>query len=55
MTHEITCFFFFGLCPSSGILGSVKHNISETICFVPQVLEGRGMVETYSVGSLRKS
>jgi hypothetical protein len=28
---------FSGLCPSSGILKTRKHNVSETGCFRPQV------------------
>jgi hypothetical protein len=41
----------FGLCPSSGILETKKHNVSETGCFCPQM---RGE-DTYSVAPLRKS
>jgi hypothetical protein len=42
----------FGLCPSSGILKTRKHNISETGSF--SVLRWRGE-DTYSVGSLEKN
>jgi hypothetical protein len=44
-------YWVFGLCPSSGILETRKHNVSETGSF-PSSDEG---AETYSVGSLRKS
>jgi hypothetical protein len=41
----------FGLCPSSSILKTREHNVSETDLF-PCSGEGG---DTYSVGSLRKS
>jgi hypothetical protein len=41
----------FGLFPSSGILGTRKHDISENWIF--SVLRCRG--DTYSLGSLRHS
>jgi hypothetical protein len=42
----------FGLCPSSDILETIKHNVSETGSV--SVLRWGGE-DTYSVGSLRKS
>jgi hypothetical protein len=42
----------FGLHPTSGILESTKHNVSETGSVSTYKWEGR---DTYSVGSLRKS
>jgi hypothetical protein len=44
-------YWVFGLCPSSGILDTRKHNVSETgSVFVLRLVGG----DTYSVGSLRK-
>jgi hypothetical protein len=46
-------YWVFVLCPSSGILGTRKHNVSETES-VPSSGEG-GREDTYTVGSLRKA
>jgi hypothetical protein len=47
MVYDTQNYWVFGLCPSSIILETKKHNVSET---------GSVSVEdTYSVGSLRKS
>jgi hypothetical protein len=49
---SIQNYWVSGLCPSSRILNTRTHNVSETGCFRPQVREG----DTFSapVGSLTK-
>jgi hypothetical protein len=38
MVYDAQNCWVFGLCPSPGILGTNKHNVSEIgICFRPQV------------------
>jgi hypothetical protein len=40
-----------GLCPSSGIPNTIKHNVSETGCF-RHVIGGGGGEDLYTAGSL---
>jgi hypothetical protein len=51
MVFNTQNYWLFGLCPSSGILETRKHNVSESGS-VPSA--GEGKENTYSVGSLRK-
>jgi hypothetical protein len=50
MVYNTQNYWGFGLCPSSGILETRKHNVSETGSVF--VVRGGGE-DTYSVGSLR--
>jgi hypothetical protein len=52
MVHDIQNHWIPGLCPSSGILNTRKHNVSETASVA---ILRCGERDTYSVGSLRKS
>jgi hypothetical protein len=52
MVYKTQNYWVFGLCPSSGIVETRKHNVSETGSV--SVLRWEG-INTYSVGSLRKS
>jgi hypothetical protein len=48
-------YWVFGLCPSSGVLETIKHNVSETGSVSVFKCVCGGGEDTYSVGSLRKS
>jgi hypothetical protein len=50
MVYNTQNYWVFGLCPSSGVIKTRKHDVSETGCFRPQVRGG----DTDSVGYLRK-
>jgi hypothetical protein len=52
MVYHTQNYWVFGLFPSSGILGTRKHDVSETGSI--SVLRYGGE-DTYSVGSLRRS
>jgi hypothetical protein len=64
MVYNTRNYLVFGLFPLSGILGSRKHDVSETgsvsvlrcvcVCVCVCVC-GCGGEDTYSVGSLRQS
>jgi hypothetical protein len=53
MVYHTQNYLVFGLFPSSGILGTRKHDVSETGSV--SVLRCGGGEDTYSVGSLRQS
>jgi hypothetical protein len=50
MTHKITV--FFGLFSSFGILENRKHDVSETVCFRPQV---KGEKTPTQLGPLKRA
>jgi isochorismate hydrolase len=52
MVYDTQNYWVSGLCPSSGILNIIKHNILETGS-VSVLRCGQG--DTYSAGPLRKS
>jgi hypothetical protein len=53
MVYNAQNYWVFGLFPSSGILETTKHDVSETGSV--SVLRLRGEEDTYSVGPLSKS
>jgi hypothetical protein len=38
MVNNTENYWAYGLCSSSGILNTRKHNVSETICFRPHLM-----------------
>jgi hypothetical protein len=52
MVYNTQNYWIFGLFPSSGILETRKHDVSETGSFFRPRVRGE---DTYSVGSLKKS
>jgi hypothetical protein len=50
MVYNTQNYWVFGLCPSSGILETRKHTVSESDLFLSSSEGG----DTYSVRSLRK-
>jgi hypothetical protein len=52
MVYNTQNYWVSGLCPSSGILNTRKHNVSKTGS-ISVLRKGEG--DTYSVGSLRKN
>jgi hypothetical protein len=55
MVYNTQNYCVFGLCPSSGVLETRKHDVSETGSVSVLKRRGGGGEDTYSVGSLRKS
>jgi hypothetical protein len=54
MVYHTQNYWVFGLCPSSGILGTIKHDVSErdpvseTSCFIVPVIPDDGKVQNPS-------